>query len=213
LEETLEEAIVEESASKREAAEDIEDAEATAVLGKNRGRRVSRRALSQPSPDLDEPSEQPLLVAKKQRSRLHPISSPAQQRHPKSTNQKAVSNPPKQTSKKQIRTGSPIPITVHRLTKGPIYDEDESDADILNSDIPFAKRGGVNVIDTLNQVCVEVIESALETLQNSQRNTRDPALKREYRHKYRVVETFGRELSTRLLDHVSIHAQYAAGKC
>ena len=202
--EALDESVVEELADERETAEEIDEEEAATTLKKNRGRRVSRRAAAEPSPDLDEPSELTLPVSKKQHSRTSLGSSPAKQRHPKNANPKAAPKPSKKPAKKQIRIGSPIPVTVHRLTKRVTYDEDESDADILNSEVPYARRGGVNTIDVLNQVCVEIIGSALETLQENSRNTQDHTLKREYRNKYRVAETFGRELQLRLLEHVSV---------
>lgn len=152
---------------------------------------------------MDEPNSTP-IVAQKQPLRLRPAPSTAQQRHPKNTKSKPASNGPKKSVKKQVRIGSPIPVTVHRLTKRALYDDDESDADILNSEIPYARRGGVNAIDVLSQVCQEIIGSGLDTLQDGGRDSEDPALRREYRNKYRAVEAFGRELQTRLLEHVSV---------
>ena len=97
---------------------------------------------------------------------------------------------------------------VHRLTNGLTYDDDEADADILNSDIPHSKRGGVNVIDVLNKLCTELIDSALETLNDSSKSTQESALKREYRNKRKVVEAFGREFNNRLLEHVSMSLRF-----
>jgi hypothetical protein len=196
----------EESVDERESAEEIDDAEAATILKKNRGRRISRRAPAEPSPDLDEPSALVLPVPRTQRSRTQQTSSPAKQQQPKNANQKV--NPSKKQAKKQIRSGSPIPVTVHRLTNGLTYNDDEADADILNSDIPHSKRGGVNVIDVLNKLCTEIIESALETLRDSLRNTQEPGLKREYRNKHKVVEAFGREFNNRLVEHVSTSLRF-----
>lgn len=220
--ESIDEPVVAESADERETAEEIENAEAAAILKKNRGgRRLSRHVPAEPSPDLDEPSEQSPIVQKKgvmkkkgrkqrdvvvpkqqHQPRQNPVSSPAQQGQPK-----AASKPSKKTAKKQAMMGSPIPVTAYRLTKGTTYDEDESDADILNAEIPYAKRGGVNVIDVLSQICQEVISSSLDTIQEHSRNAQDKAAKREFRDKQRYVEAYGRELQTRLLEHVSMDFQ------
>lgn len=200
--ESLLDAVAEVSANDSgETAEGIDDAQAAAILEKNRGRTFSRRARAEVSPDLDEPSEVIRPVAKRQR-RLQPTSSPAIQRHPKKVNRKP--KPSKNPTKKQMRSGSSIPVTVYRLTKAPTYDEDEDDVDILNSEIPHSKRGGTNVIDVLNQLSSEIIKSALETLKDGSKNTGDAALKREYRNKHKVVETFWRDFQDRLLEHVCI---------
>jgi hypothetical protein len=84
-----------------------------------------------------------------------------------------------------------------------LYDEDELHADILNAEIPRAKRGGVNAIDVLSQICQEIIGAGLDTLEDGCNRCEDPILRREYKTKLRAVEAFGDELQTRLLDHVS----------
>ncbi len=181
-----------------EQAEAIDDKQAAVLLEKNRGRRISRN-LHTESPDLDSPEASRVPVARKQKEKPRPDSSPAKQRHPKKQSSKSKS----QTSRKsKVRIGSPIPVTVHRLTRAPLYDEDELDADILNSEIPHTKRGGVNAIDVLSQICQEIIGAGLDTLEDGWNNCEDPALRREYRTKLRAVEAFGNELQTRLLEHV-----------
>jgi hypothetical protein len=203
-----------------EEAEEIDDAEAAVVLKRSRGRgRPSMPTAA--SPDLDEPT--PVAPTKK-RGRPSKISTPAQQRQPKPAASQATSKPASQSSKtlktrktskssksvqssikgSKMRSGSPIPIIVHRFTKRPLYDGDESDADILNSEIPYIKRGGVNAIDVLSQVCHEIIESGLDTLAEGGRNADDSSLRREYKTKWSAVEAFGRELQNRLLEHVCV---------
>ena len=195
--------VIAEPAEEREAAEEIHDIDAATVLKKIRGHRMSKGAPTKPSPDLDEPSELIGAFLKKRRIQPQSVSSPAIQRQPKKASRKAKTS--KNQAKKQIRASSPIPITVHRLTSGPTYEEGESDADVLNSEIPYSQRAGVNVIDVLNKLCTEIIDSALEILRDNTRNTQDRSLKREYRTKHRVVEIFGREFQNRLLEHVSIY--------
>jgi hypothetical protein len=181
-----------------EAAEAIDDEQAAIVLKENRGRRISRN-VPEESPDLDSPEIPRVPAAAKQKGKTRPGSSPAKQRHPKQPSAKTKS----QTSKKsKIRLGSPIPVTVHRLTRAPMYDEDELHADILNAEIPRAKRGGVNAIDVLSQICQEIIGAGLDTLEDGFNRCEDQVLRREYKTKLRAVEAFGDELQTRLLEHV-----------
>jgi hypothetical protein len=191
-----------------EEAEEINDDEAAVILKKNRGRGRSKNRAAK-SPDLDEPSLQSSEMARKKREKARKISTPAQQRQPKvatQVDQKTVSKTSKNATKSsKVRAGSPIPITVHRFTKRPLYDDEDSDVDILNSEIPYIKRGGVNAIDVLRQVCHEIIDSGLDTLADGGRSCNDPALRREYKTKWSAVEAFGRELENRLLDHVTIY--------
>lgn len=140
-------------------------------------------------------------VAKTQKGNSRPESSPAKQRHPK---KKALKSKSQSSRKSKVRIGSPIPVTVHRLTRAPLYDEDELDADILNSEVPRTKRGGVNAIDVLSQICQEIISAGLDTLEDGCNSCEDPVLRREYRSKLRAVEAFGNELQTRLLEHVRL---------
>lgn len=188
-----------------EEAEEINDAEAAVILKKSRG--MGRPSIpAAGSPDLDEPTP---VATKEKRGRPSKVSTPAQQRQPKPAASQAQAKPIPKTSKKsskpsKVRVGSPIPIIVHRFTERPLYDDDDSDADILNSEIPYIRRGGVNAIDVLIQVCHEIIDSGLDTLAEGGRKADDSALRREYKTKWSAVEAFGRELQNRLLEHVSM---------
>jgi hypothetical protein len=180
----------------QEEAEEIDDLQAAAVLKKNRGRKASQNVQREPSPDLDEPNvEEPAEV---KRRKTHK-ASPAKQAHPKMPLKET-----KQAAKKaKKRGGAPIPVPVHRLTNQPLYDENEADADVLNSGISYARRPGVNAIDVLSQVCRESIVSLVETCKEGQQNTETSAAKREYRTKWQALQSFGDELQARLLGHVS----------
>jgi len=188
----------------QEEAEAIDDAQVTILLKKNRRRRVSRN-FPAGSPDLGE-SEISIPVPPKRKRKHKGESSPVQQRQPqpKKSMSKDRQSSKKTTKKAKLRAGSPIPITVHRLTRPVLYEEDEPGADILNAEIPRAKRGGVNVIDVLSQICQEIVSTGLDTLEDGGNNCEDPALRREYKTKWRAVHSFGEELQTRLLEHVSI---------
>ncbi|PQE18041.1 AT hook domain-containing protein [Rutstroemia sp. NJR-2017a BVV2] len=206
-----------------EQAEAIGDHEAATRLNKYRGRRVSRNVVTSDSPVAED--EHPVMspvVRKKGRPRQ--VISPVRQRQPappKAKSQKAekadkadkAEKPEKASRKRKVREGSPIPVMVHRLTSGPVYDEDESDADILNSEIPCAKRAGVNSVDVLSQICQELVTAGLETLGENMIKTQDAALRLEYKTKMKAVENFTRELNVRLLEHtINLDNAYALEK-
>lgn len=176
-------------------AEAIDDEQVAVLLNKNKRRRSSR-IFPAASPELDRPASP---VAKTRKSRHRVDSSPVQQRQPKA-NPKSKKKPPKNQLK---RYGSPIPVTVHRLTrlKSIIYDDD-TDADIFNARIPRPKRGDPNAVDVLSQVCQEIVTSTLESLEEAGNRSEDAAIRREFKTKYDAVEAYGRELQTRLLEHV-----------
>jgi len=178
-------------------AEEIDDQEAAAILNKNQNRRVSRSAIDPPT------KESPIVRKKKATKPSRPSISV--QRLPKSQkpmSKKSSVKPSKKSRKQNTRLGSPIPITVHRMTENLYYEDDEIDADILNSEIPYINRGGVNTVDVLSQICEEIITSSLDMLHDLSTGADNSALKREYNTKWRAVETFGNELQTRLIEHV-----------
>jgi hypothetical protein len=183
-----------------EEAEAIDGVQAAALLKKNRARRVSWN-FPTGSPNLGE-SEISISVPKKRKRKHHEHFSPVQQRQPQP--KKSIKSPRKTTKKAKLRAGSPVPVTVHRLTRPVLYEEDEPDADILNAEIPCANRGGVNAIDVLSQICQEIVGTGLDTLEDGGNNCEDLALRREYKTKWRAVHFFGEELQARLLEHVSI---------
>jgi len=197
-----ESSIVEEASkisTEQEEAEEI-DLQAAAVLKKNRRQKASQNLQREPSPDLDEPTvEEPVQVKRRKIQK----SSPVKQSHPKMPSKETKQASKKAVKKAKLRGGAPIPVPVHRLTNQPLYDENEADADVLNSEIPYARRPGVNAIDVLSQVCRESIVSLVETCKEGQQNTETAAAKREYRTKWQALQSFGDELQARLLGHVS----------
>jgi len=184
-------------------AEAIDDEEAAAVLKKNRGRRTLQR-FAAASPDLDTLNTSSLLQVGRSRKQQRAESSPVQQRNPK----KPTSKPqqPKKTAKtsgkKLHAVGGPVPVTVHRLTLPPLYDEKETDADILNAEMPHIKRSGVSAIDVLSSICREIIGTQLGSLEQMGNSCEDSASRREYKTKWNAVEAFGKELQLRLLTQV-----------
>jgi hypothetical protein len=101
-----------------------------------------------------------------------------------------------------------VPVTVQRFAKPRVTgdsgggDHDPS-AELLNGEIPFANRGGVNAVDVLSKLCEELIEAYLTKLEERGRAAEDAATRREQKTMYRALEAFQEELRTRLLEHVS----------
>ncbi|RYO97093.1 hypothetical protein DL766_002388 [Monosporascus sp. MC13-8B] len=186
-----------------EQAEEIDAHEAARRIGRKRPRASPPR---EESPELTSERVKDVEPAKKPRQK-RAQQSPAKQAQPK---------PRKPKGKPSVRRrndGEAIPITVQRYTKHAHLNEDDTDADILNSDIPFANRGGVNVIDVLAQMCDEVIESSLETLHQAATQAADSAAKKEFRTKLRAIEAFQEELRTRLLEHtIALDTMHALKK-
>jgi hypothetical protein len=187
-------------------AVEIDDEQAAMLLRRNKGRRNPRRfprASLDSVPDHEVPAKSPPANKRKVRKRIE--ASPVQQRQPKITIKKRKSQAARKNKTKSTRLGSPIPVTVFRLTKSMQHHEEILDADILNYRIPRPQKGGPNAVDVLAQVCREAVLSSLEGLENIKNRSTDPALKREFKTKCDAVESLGRELETRFLEHVSFH--------
>ncbi|KAI0103531.1 hypothetical protein F4814DRAFT_431739 [Daldinia grandis] len=197
----------EEEPREEEAVADEEEAEAVDVqtaarkIGRKRPRESPPREAS---PELHSRIEDDRPPKKIRQKKVR--GSPAVQSHPK---------PPKKKNKlppKRRSNGEAIPIIVQRYTKR-MHLNDDTNGDILNADIPFSNRGGVNVIDVLSQVCDEVVESSLETLHEAAVNAKDSATKKEFRTKLRALEAFKEELRTRLLEHtIALDTMHALKK-
>lgn len=181
-------------------AEAIDDEEAATVLKKNHGPRTSKR-FAAASPDLDTLNTSSVLEVRPSRKRPRAESSPVQQRNPRKAAPKSQAS--KKTAKKpgkQVHArGGPVPVTIHRLTLPPLYDEKETDVDILNAEMPHMKRSGVSAIDVLSSICKEIVGIQLGSLEQMGNSCEDSASRREYKTKWNAVEAFGKELQLRLL--------------
>lgn len=184
-----------------EQAEEIDDYKAAITLKKNRGRRVSRNMVVPDEPIEEDPAPPISPIAKKKRGRVRQIDSPVQQRQPAPPKPK-TQRPDKRNKRQKAREGTPIPVTVHRLTKGPVYNDDDFDAELLNSGVPCVSRAGVNAVDVLSQICQELTTTALETLGDNAVRIQDAAQRNEFKTKIKAVENFSKELQIRLLEHV-----------
>ncbi|ESZ97443.1 hypothetical protein SBOR_2132 [Sclerotinia borealis F-4128] len=204
-----EEVNLEDSTEQYEA---IDDYEAAVTLKKSRGSRVSRNVVASEESIPEDPAPPRSPIAKEKRGRVRQIASPVQQRQPAPPKAK-LQKSEKKNKRQKDREGSPIPVTVHRLTKGPVYDDDDSDADILNSEIPCAARAGVNAVDVLSQICQELVTAGLETLGDNAVRTQEATQRLEYKTKIRAVESFSKELQVRLLEHtINLDNSYSLEK-
>ncbi|KAI9743636.1 MAG: hypothetical protein M1818_002952 [Claussenomyces sp. TS43310] len=205
-----------ESGVEQEEAEAIDDQEAAEQFLRQRRGKPNASAVTTPvggEVEAEEREDTPGEVEETDElDPTPPTLEPKNRRKPKSRVSPVTQRQPrKPPERKQARQA--IPVTVHRLTKPVIYDEDDTDADILNLEIPFSKRGGVNAVDVLAQICEEVLESGLETLEEGGMNAADAPTRREYRTKLRAVEAFQEELRTQLLElTVILDTNYSLGK-
>ncbi|KUI70505.1 hypothetical protein VM1G_06026 [Cytospora mali] len=204
----IEESIIDQAGpdetAEMEAAEEVDDREAARRLGRKR----QRRSIPAVSPELisDDVAEEP--SAKRPRKPQPPKTkkrSPAKQKQPKAPRAKP-SKPSKPAAARRTKTGGaggpPVPVKIQRFSKPRRLDEDDADADdVLNTEIPFANRGGVNAVDVLAQMCEEIIDASLQSLKDAFSNAQDAATKKELRTKMRALEAFQEELRTRLLEH------------
>jgi hypothetical protein len=164
---------------------------------KPRGRPPARpQPPRQPSP---EPSPQPQRRPQAQtQAKAKPTAKKRQPKKKKPANDEDAEAP----------SGS-VPVTVQRFTKparasAAADGEDEASTDLLNGEIPFSSRGGVNAVDVLSKLCEELIEAYMDKLEERGRAAEDAATRREQKTMYRTLEAFQEELRTRLLEHVSV---------
>ncbi|KAK1972235.1 AT hook domain-containing protein [Colletotrichum sublineola] len=187
-------------------AEEMSTNETAQRIGRKRPRRSPKPASPEPDSTIDdEDHDEPLP----KRRRKQAQKSPAKQKQgrPKGTSKAKDVSPKAATKRKKKKQGADgagesVTIPVQRFTKRmQVAEGDEDDADVLNMDIPFAGRSGVNTVDVLTQVCDEVIETSLDTLKEGVRNAQDKSSKREYQVQFRALEAYQEELRNRLLQH------------
>lgn len=196
-----------------EEAQEVDDTEAARHLGRKRQRRS--KAVTSPELASDEATEEP--SPKRPRTVPPPKSkkrSPAKQRQPRAPRAKSSKQKPARGKKSGDATEQPISVKIQRFTKPKRLDEDDPEADdILNTEIPFANRAGVNAVDVLGQMCEELISTSLQKLQDTFDNAQDAATKKELRIKIRALEAFQEELRTRFLEHtIALDALHALKK-
>lgn len=103
-----------------------------------------------------------------------------------------------------------VAITVHRLTNTQILDHAASDASDDEQDSTdeleavgkkFPSRNGVNAADVLSQICKEILDKHLTTLENNIANDAANQAKRsEYARQRKTIEAYGTQLEGRLFE-------------
>lgn len=182
---------------------------------KARGRPATN---ARPSPQ-PEPQPQPQAQAKSKgrpsaRARSprpaqpEPEVSPEAQARPKGRSKKQARKSRTANGEDAEPGSNSVPVTIQRFTKPPRVSnaadgEDQPDTDVLNGEIPFANRGGVNAIDVLSKLCEELVEMYMDKLEARARAAEDAATRREQKTMYRALQAFQEEVRTRLLEHVS----------
>lgn len=180
-------------------AEGIDDQEAARIMTRNRSRRIS--TILHESPDLNKGTVVQATIARRTQISARKDSNSTQ--HNRKKRQRNSPQPiDKLLKTPDVRIRSPIPITVHRITKKHAHHGNEN-SDDHKFDLPHSKRIGVNAIDVFSQMCQEIIGSGLATLEAGRVDSQQSALRREYSTKLRAIEAFRNELQTRLIDHVS----------
>lgn len=194
-----------------EEAEEIDVREAARRLARKRPRRSAVAASPEAaSDDMDEEH----VFKRPRKARASKKKSPAKQRQPEAP--RAKQSKTAQPRKKNSGEENPrlVPIKVQRFTRSHARaSDDEDEEDILNADIPFANRSGVNSVDVLAQVCNEIIDHSKNIVKESALNAPTGAAKKEARTKFAALEAFQEQLRTRLLEHVSVFVGSILGCC
>lgn len=209
----VEESVVDQTA----AADHLEAEEAQAVDDTRAARHLGRKRHRGSKPVTSSGSISKIQVAKSPRivpSRKPKQKSPARQRQPRAPRAKSNKQSSARARKNRDVTDLPISVKIQRFTKSRCHDEDDPEAeDILNAEIPFANRSGVNAVDVLAQMCEELVNSSLHKLQETFNNAQDAATQKELRVKLRALEAFQEELRTRFLEQtIALDAIYALKK-
>ena len=200
----IEESIIDQAGPdepEAESAEEVDDREAARRLGGKR----QRRSLPAASPELSSEGVAEEPSAKRPRRPPPPKPkkrTPAKQKQPRAPRAKSSKAASARKRKDGQSSGPPISVKIQRFVRPKHIDEDDADADdVLNSEIPFTNRSGVNAVDVLAQMCEEIIDMSLNGLHETLGNAQDAATKKELRTKISALKAFQEELKTRLLEH------------
>lgn len=182
-----------------EQAEEVDDNEAAQRIGRKRPQ-VSPRQKRPPddADNVDSPTASMERPTKKRRPRQKKVS-PVKQAQPKTAKDKK-----KKPYARRKSDGESIPVTVQRYTKPLRRNDNDTEEDILNADMPFTDHKSPNVVDVVLQICEESIDKYLSLLHEEASQADGSANRKIYRTKLRVVEAFQEELRTRLQAQVSI---------
>lgn len=115
-------------------------------------------------------------------------------------------------SQEPRRREGAVAITVHRLANthildsihansDPSDDEQDSTDELETAGKKFPSRNGVNAADVLSQICKEILDKQLKTLDNNIANDAANQAKRsEYARQRKAIEAYGTQLEGRLFE-------------
>ena len=171
--------------------EEVEHLESTTNLAKSKPRARPRK--SDVTMEVIEETQPKVLASK----------APTKPSNSKPRHSRATSDISESAVRRSRTHKESIPITVHRLSRVQALVYEDDDQDILAGPAPFPKKGGVNAIDVLSQICREMIAKTMDTLQRGAKNEGHEGRKAEWKRKRKAVEMFGDELDGRLFQMVS----------
>ncbi|KAK4132419.1 hypothetical protein BT67DRAFT_385630 [Trichocladium antarcticum] len=174
---------------------------------------VKRRRRREPASPAQQ--QQPAKKARLGRPPSKSQAQPQPEPRPQTLSKPKPKPKPKKQPKKKTKATSEedgeadsgsVPVTVQRFTKPRRAGDrteggEEAGDDLLNGEIPFANRGGVNAVDVLSKLCEELVEAYMAKLEERLGAAEDAAARREQKTMYRALEAFQEELRTRLLEH------------
>ena len=175
--------MTEENLSRPEGLDDnmIEDPESpattrTPIKDKPRNRRQDRRAFSN----------------------VLPRTTPREKHKPaRSRRQDSDASATAEAVDRTKASDDLVPIVVHRL-RVPAHanDGEESENDELAKP-KFVRRGGVNAVDVLSQICRELVNKAALLMHRDESQENNDKRRSEWRRKRKVIEAFGEEFDSR----------------
>lgn len=176
-----------------------EEEEAEEIDATTAAHRILAPARREPS--VSEPSSPPDDPAPALKRRL--IRSPAAQRQPVKRPRK-LQRPAKAGSVRSNRSGGGSGAAVDVIVQRFVDDGAQGDDEDGDGNIPFANNSGETVVDVLLSLCEEVLESSLRQYEYIFEKNSDKDIQKKTRHQILAVEAYRDELSSRLLQHVSL---------
>lgn len=175
-------------------------------LGKGQARPEAETA--EPTEIRPEASTEPDQPAKRRRGRRSGVAP-----EDNTTSRQPVSRRRQQDDEQEPRRrGGTVAITVHRLANTHILDSTHAASDPSDNEQDsadelealgknFPSRNGVNAADVLSQICKEILDKHLTTLDNNIANDAANQAKRsEYARQRKTIEAYGTQLEGRLFE-------------
>ena len=146
--------------------------------------RPKKQTTQRPTPTKEAPEKTTTKV--RVRKTTGPTSSTVARRSPKARS-------------REVRGA--IPITVHRLSRLPVSDEEDDPPASAN---PIPKKAGFTAADVLSQLCEEVFAQTIESLARASNKDRDSKVREDGRRKREIIGAYQDEVNGRLFQIVSL---------